>query len=304
MPNSRRNFLQSAAGVAASTSMSAARSAAASLPKVKLGAFEVTRLIIGSNPFYGYSHFNRLYDRHMSEWYTQERVLEVLRACEAGGINTWQLSCNPRAISDLRRYLAEGGRMNWLTLADGELGDYPEKMLPELVKLKPMAIVHHGGRTDMRFAKGEMHVVQDYLKRVRDAGVMVGLSTHNPAVIDYVEGRGWDVDFYMTCFYRVSRTAEDARKMLGEAPLPLGEIYLEKDPERMSKMIRQTRKTCFAFKILAAGRSIDTPQQVEQAFRFAFEHIKPQDCVIVGMYPRYKDEVSENIALTLKHGSA
>lgn len=298
MGNSRRLFLQTATGIAAG------HAASAPLPKVKLGKHEITRLIIGSNPFYGYSHFNRLFDRHMQEWYTPDRVLEVLRTCESQGVNTWQLSCNTRAMSDLRRYVAEGGKMHWLTLADGELGDYPAKMLPELAKLNPIAVVHHGGRTDMRFARGQMHIVEDYLKRVRDVGVLAGLSTHNPAVIDYVEGRGWDVDFYMTCFYRVSRTADDARKMLGKAPLPLGEIYLEKDPERMSKMIRQTRKTCLAFKILAAGRLIDTPQQVEQAFRSAFALIKPQDCVIVGMYPRYRDEVTENVALARKYGAA
>jgi hypothetical protein len=26
----------------------------------------------------------------------------------------------------------------------------------------------------------------------------------------------------------------------------------------------------------------------------AFENIKPKDCVVIGMYPRYKDEVKEN----------
>ena len=29
-------------------------------------------------------------------------------------------------------------------------------------------------------------------------------------------------------------------------------------------------------------------------FKTAFESIKPKDCVVVGMYPRYKDEVREN----------
>ena len=33
---------------------------------------------------------------------------------------------------------------------------------------------------------------------------------------------------------------------------------------------------------------------VRQAFKFAFEHIKPTDGVIVGMYPRFFDEVSAN----------
>ena len=33
---------------------------------------------------------------------------------------------------------------------------------------------------------------------------------------------------------------------------------------------------------------------VEQAFRTTFENVKPQDCVIAGMFPRFRDEVAEN----------
>ncbi len=62
----------------------------------------------------------------------------------------------------------------------------------------------------------------------------------------------------------------------------------------MTRVIRQTRKTCLAFKILAAGRLADPAEAREKAFRFAFENIKAQDAVIVGMYPRFKDEVREN----------
>jgi len=56
--------------------------------------------------------------------------------------------------------------------------------------------------------------------------------------------------------------------------------------------MRQTRKPCFAFKILAAGRVPD--RGVEQAFRTAFESIKPTDGIYVGMFPKFKDEVREN----------
>ena len=111
-------------------------------------------------------------------------------------------------------------------------------------------------------------------------------------MVDYVEGRGWDNDYFMTCLYRVTRTPEDSRREFGEAPL--GETYFEKDPERMCKMIRQTKKTCFAFKLLAAGRGIDPAPKVEQMFRFVFSNIKPQDAAIVGMWPRFKDEPEEN----------
>ncbi len=289
---SRRTFLQSAAGVAGG--LAAAADAAAQtgpLPKVRLGKFEVTRLIIGANPLYGYSHCSRLLDQHMREYCTQDRVCEILRGAEKNGINTWQLHYGQREMSDLKRHRAEGGRLQFVLLGMGDLmKDF--SLIRDIAKMDPIGIVHHGNMTDDRFRAGQTDKIRDFLKAVRDQGVMAGLSTHNPAVVDTAESQDWAVDFYMTCLYQQSRTREDLAKLLGE--MPVGETYLEKDPERMFRMIRQTRKTCLAFKLLAAGRLIISPQMVEQAVRRALENIKPQDCIIMGMYPRYRDEIREN----------
>jgi len=291
-PESRRNFLKAGAALAASAPLTAAP--APLLPTVKFGKTDITRLIIGSNPFYGYSHFNRVLDGAMREWFTQDRRIEVLKRCEQSGINTWQVHYNDQPMADFHRYRSEGGKMNLILLADFDLMKQPE-LLPKVAKLGTLGIAHHGNRTDERFRNGEKGLVKDFLKAVRDCGTMVGLSTHNPAVVDTVESEGWDIDYYQTCLYRVTRTPEEARKEYGEASV--GEIYMEKDPERMCKMIRATKKPCIAFKLLAAGRRVNRPETIEAAFRYAFENIKPTDPVIVGMFPRYTDQVAENTAL-------
>jgi hypothetical protein len=41
-------------------------------------------------------------------------------------------------------------------------------------------------------------------------------------------------------------------------------------------------------------------KKVETAFKFAFEHLKPTDGVIVGMYPRYQDQITLNAGYTRK----
>ena len=114
-------------------------------------------------------------------------------------------------------------------------------------------------------------------------------------MIDTVESEGWDLDYYQACLYRVSRTPEEARAEFGEAPI--GETFMEKDPERMCKMIRQTKRPCLAFKMFGAGRTSASPQQVEKAFRFAYANIKPGDAAIIGVFPRFRDEVKENADL-------
>ncbi len=285
---SRRQFLGAAAGTLA---LGQPAEAPVPLPKVKFGDRELTRLIIGSNPFYGYSHFNALLNKLMEEWMTPERRVQILHRAERTGINTWQVHYHDPTIADLKRYRAEGGKMHWLLLADFDLMKN-WKLLAEVAKLGAIAVAHHGNRTDERFRAGQMNLVQDFTKAVHDAGVPAGVSTHNPAVVEYVEEHGWQIDYYMTCMYRVSRTLEETRKELGEAPL--GEVYLEKDPERMCRVVRQTRKTCFAFKLLGAGRRIDRPERVEAAFRFVLGNIKPQDACIVGMFPKFRDEIRDN----------
>ncbi len=287
---SRRGFLQAAAGLGA-VAAAAGQTESAPLPKVKFGKHQITRMIVGSNPFYGYSHFNRILDQCMRDWYTQDRKMEVLHACERNGINTWQLHYNDQPMADFRRYREEGGKMQLILLADFELMKNP-KLLPEVAKLGPLGIGHHGNRTDEAFHDGRKQAVRDYLKMVRDTGVMVGLSTHNPAVIDTVESEDWDIDYYQACLYRVSRTREEARAEFREAPL--GETFMENDPDRMCKMIRQTRKPCLAFKVFGAGRTVNSPAVVERSFQFAFDRIKAGDAVIVGMFPRFSDEVKEN----------
>jgi hypothetical protein len=288
----RRAFLQTTAGLAV-----AAAETAPAIPTVKFGKTEITRLVIGSNPFYGYSHTNRTLDQIMREWYTQDRRMDVLHAAERNGINAWQVHYDTQSMADLARYRAEGGRMQLILLADFELMKNP-KLLPEAAKLGPLGIAHHGNRTDERFRNGEKGLVRDFLKAVRDTGVMVGLSAHNPHVFETVESEGWDIDYYQACLYRVSRTAEETRAEFGEAPL--GETFMEKDPERMCRVIRETRKPCLAFKLLGAGRASGSPAGVERAFRFAYSNIKPGDAAIVGMFPRFRDEVKENADLVRK----
>jgi len=40
----------------------------------------------------------------------------------------------------------------------------------------------------------------------------------------------------------------------------------------------------------------------ENAFRFAFQHTKASDCVIVGINPRFRDAIVQNADLTRRFG--
>lgn len=298
MSDTRRSFLHQGAAVA--TGLTAVRAALAAepqaaptakeiqVPKMKFGGAEISRMVLGVNPFYGYSHYNSNYSAVMKEWYTQDKVCAVMHQCTRYGINAFNYVHLDRAPQDIARFRSEGGNMHLIVQVSAGV---EASMLVKT--LKPLALHRQGEVVDKAYQSGQMNTVKEWCKQVRDLGVLVGVGTHKPEVIAQVEEEGWDVDFYAGCVYNRTRTVEEWRKALNGEILEMpGEIYLQSDPPRMYKVMRQTRKPCFAFKILAAGR---IPERgLDQAFRTAFESIKPTDGIYVGMFPRVKDEVKEN----------
>lgn len=298
---SRREFLKTAgalpAGLIAAPYCAAAASAAAApaeqpkLPQIQLGPRSISRLICGANPFNGGSHLSTFVNRQMREYYTPEQIMKTLRRCQEVGVNCWQSSGGNFEL--YRRFIDEGGQMHYLSLEHAK----STTPLETLARGGCIGVAHHGEVTDRMFKDGQLDQVEDYLKRVRDAGLLVGVSTHMPDVVDAVESKGWDVDYYMTCVYERHRSAEALEKLLGHVPIPVGEVYLTSDPPRMFKAVRNTKRPCLAFKILAAGRLSERRQWVEQAFRESLQSIKPGDAVIVGMYDRYSDQPADNAAM-------
>jgi hypothetical protein len=134
------------------------------------------------------------------------------------------------------------------------------------------------------------------LKRIRDQGVLVGLSAHNPALIELAEEKGWDIDYYMCSLYYLTRPRQEFQKLLGDT-LPLGEIYLPSDPPRMFRTVQAVKKPCLVYKVLAAGRRIGGKAEVKECFQTALENVKSSDALIVGMYQQFGDQVGDNSAM-------
>ncbi len=305
----RREFLKGATAVAAGVLAPAAAEgeSAALLPTVPLGSHRVTRMIVGSNPIYGYSHFNRLFDQHMLEWFTDERIVELLLNCEKAGINTWQASYNTAMTRQFPKIRAAGCKIQWICLAAGghldkQFPDTPEGIRQGMLecaeaaaKLQAFGISHHGSATDRLYRAGKLDLIKDFVDKVHDLGCAAGISTHNPVILEELESKGWSNDFYMASFHYQTRRAEEFQKDYGMTGF--GETYVTSDPPRMCKAVRQVKKPCLVYKILAAGRRCNSPREVRNAFEFAYKNIKPGDAAIVGLYPRFSDQVAEDTKL-------
>jgi hypothetical protein len=229
----------------------------------------------------------------MRAWFSggEDRGLELIRRAEQLGINTCQMG--GRNIEQmLATHHAEGGRIQWIATFYSKPGKGKEELARIMnMRPRPIGIQQLGNTSDALMREGKMELALENLKMFRDAGVLVGLGSHNHETIDYVAGRDWDLDFYQCCFYRSQFSLKPSRR---------GEIFEESDRRAMVRTIGQLPKPAIAFKILGANRHCATPAGVEGAIRFALSNIKPTDVILLGMWQKYKDQVAENVAYARK----
>ena len=301
----RREFLSNASVAATSglfwrETSPAADSRPGTLPTIALGPHRVTRLIVGSNPISGYSYLGPTVDDEMKSYFTPPRTVDFLKQCEREGINTHQFSTATKATEIYRSLRQQGSKLQLIGLHSkrDDIGQIVDAV-------HPIALVHHGGATDKLFREGREAEVHDFVKTAHDRGVMAGVSAHNPDCIKRIADEGWEVDFFMTCFYYLTRpeppdTSGPSSPVL-EGPRGHYTFY-QNDPRAMCDVIGQVKQPCLAFKILGAGRRCDSQKMVYNAFQFAFTHIKSSDAVIVGMYPRRFDQVRANAQYTRRLG--
>ena len=264
------------------------------VPLVPFGPHLVSRLMVGGNPISGNSHVSNSMSLEMRDYFTAQNVLKLLRDCEQAGINTWQSRGDSHIIRLLNDHRLEGGHLRWIAQTASEMADIPRN-IRTLAGAGAIGIYHHGSQTDRFWAAGKIEQAREMLKVMRDTGVRVGLGTHIPEVIDYVESRAWDFDFYMTCVYNLTRPPEERRKLAGE---PVDEeLFWEPDRERMLTRVRQTSKQCLIFKVYGACRRCNSTSEMRSALDQVAAFAKPTDCVVIGMFPKRSEQVRENCRL-------
>ena len=262
------------------------------LPTMKIGDIEVSRLIVGSNPFTGKSHLDGETDADMKNYFTEERAFTMLDKCANAGINAVQSRGSMPMMGLISRYRKAGGRLMWLAQTGKDLATFEEE-LDELMKYDPAAVCIHGELSDELYLSGNIDKLGNLLDKIRRYNIPCGVCAHFPEVLAYAEEKGLKPDYYMASLYNLSQPdrSHDVN--------PTGERFEDSDIPKMYKVIRELSAPTFALKILGAGRRCESQEQVRQAFFEAFSSMKPGDGVLVGMFDKYVDQVNLNAQYTL-----
>ena len=263
------------------------------IPSVDFCGTELTRLIIGGNPIRGHSHMTKELNEEMRDYHTVENTVQTLLRAEECGINTMQSRGDDIIFEMVNAYREAGGGMHWLVQTASENPD-PLGNIRDIAARGAWGIYWHGSRTDALWKAGEIDKAEDFLKAMRDEGVKVGIACHMPEVLRYIEDAGWDLDFYMVCFYNIAKI-DRSKGQIGGVLLP--EPFDDPDRDIACQFARETDKPCIGYKIMAASRNCGSEAEVRGAFEYAFDNLKSGDIVNVGMFQKHGDQVGMNARL-------
>ena len=258
------------------------------LPKIKLGKIEVSRFILGGNPFSGFSHQPGK-DREMLEYYTVEKIKETFRAAESSGINTFFGRADNHIIRTLLEYRLEGGKIQWFAQTCPEMKDI-SRSIDDAVRGGALGCYIHGGVMDYYLANGMLDKIPEEISRIKDSGLAAGIAGHNPEVFRWAENN-LEPDFYMCSYYNPT-----PRDKCSEHPHGKEELFRAEDRDEMTGVIKNLSKPVIHYKILAAGRNDPC-----EAFMFSAKIMRKEDAVCIGIYTKNNPEmISEDVKLFMK----
>ncbi len=256
---------------------------------IKIGNLKISRLILGSNPFSGFSHQGPNRDMEMMRYYTCNRIKEVLREAEKIGINTIIGRADHHIMRVLMEYWDEGGNLQWIAQTCPELTI--EKGIYNAIIGGAKGCFIHGGVMDFLFANNRLEEIPLAIEKIKKAGLIAGVAAHNPEVLLWAE-KNLDVDFYMCSYYNPSLRDKDP-----EHKSNVTERFRKEDRDRMVEVIKILKKPAIHYKIMAAGRN-----NPEEAISFAAKHMRPQDAVCIGVFIKDKPYIlQENLSLLQKY---
>jgi len=259
------------------------------IPKIRIGDLTVGRLIIGGNPFSGFSHQGVERDAEMTRYYTVERIKETLRRAEELGIDTFIGRADRHIVRMLAEYRDEGGKIQWIAQTCPEMKSI-ERSVEDALENGARAAYIHGGVMDFLLAAGGLEEVPPAIDKIKKAGLPAGVAGHDPRVFEWAEAN-LDLDFYMCSYYNSAHRDENAEHIHGRP-----EWFKAEDRDIMVDLIQRLSKPVIHYKILAAGRN-----DPAEAFEFAGRHLRPQDAVCIGVYTKERPELDEDVELFLKY---
>ncbi|MGI6571680.1 MAG: hypothetical protein ACOX27_11770 [Caldicoprobacterales bacterium] len=253
-------------------------------PRTEIEGISLSRMIIGTNWILGYSHTSPAADKLIRNRHSNiDNTVEMLKVFLNYGIDTIMgpFAGNPALCRAVKT--AEDITGKKIIIVDTPIlnmddnTDARREAESVIVKSSQLGadfcLIHHSSAEQLvNKNKKTMDRLPDYLKMIRDHGMVPGLSAHMPELIIYSDENEYDVQTYVQLY-----------NCMG--------FLMQIEVEYVHKVIWNAKKPVMTIKPMAAGRVSPFV-----GLNFVWHTIRPCDMVTIGCLT--PEEAEEDIEIS------
>jgi len=255
----------------------------AEFPRTEIENLSVSRLIMGTNWWLGFSHTSQAKDRQILEWATRERLAGIMETFLRAGVDTiLGIRSDPKLEAAMKDAEDRAGRglvrigTPGLNIADGQTAlDETARILDEYASIGTRVCMPHQQTTDALLDRTTRSIrrMDTYCAMIRQRGMIPGLSTHMPESVVYADETGLDVAAYIQIYNAVG-------------------FLMQLEVDWVHKIIWGAKHPVIAIKPMGVNRLCPLA-----GLAFAWATLRKRDMVCVGTMTA--DEAKELIEISL-----
>jgi hypothetical protein len=242
-------------------------------PRTTVGGLSLSRMIIGTNWFLGWSHTSKAKDNYIKTTIADRgKIADVLEVFLRAGVNTIMGQLNTPLTRDAIQDAQDRTGVEMIKVSTPLLPITPEvpekgfdlgevaRLLDDHAAYGAKILMPHQATTDAvldRCTRKIRHM-DAVCRLVRERGMIPGLSTHMPEAIVYADESKLDIETYISIYNSAG-------------------FLMQVEVDWTARVIAAAAKPVMTIKPLAAGRLPPF-----QGLTFVWNTIRPQDMVTVG----------------------
>lgn len=254
-------------------------------PRTTVGGVSLSRMIVGTNWFLGWSHTTAAKDEYIKQHIrTREAMADIIEVFLRAGVDTIMGSINSTPLKEAIEEAQQRTGEKMIVISTPSFPIKPDtpdkgfdmgevnKICAEHAALGTTFCMPHQQTTDALLDRcvRKIRKMDEICAAIRAHGMIPGLSTHMPESITYADESGLDVETYIQIYNSMG-------------------FLMQIEVDWIQRLILSAKKPVMTIKPFAAGQV-----RPLQGLTFVWNSIRPQDMVTVGtMSPREAHEVIE-----------
>lgn len=169
--------------------------------QICIGEAAFSKVICGSNPFYGHSHFSEARDAEYRGRFDDPMIETMIRRYLGKGGNAVESPANQRMVTILAHLRDQSSgplRFVGTTRIDetSDMRSHSQKLAFLIANQADICVVHSQW-VDRPRSGDTIGGLKELVDQIHGAGLLAGISTHRVSTIELCEKQGYGIDTYM-----------------------------------------------------------------------------------------------------------